>query len=113
MDKKNILAKNRQDNINGDERQKQLEMQNIVDSYLVLIAFFVVCLGTNSVTQLFWKFEFTDTKTIMMSFIVVVTVMSYRKFEVAQTGKNRWSLILSITALIAILAAIVLRGLGG
>lgn len=112
MNKEDILAKSRQDNINGDERQKQLQVQNIVDSYLALIAFFGVCLGMNSVTQFLWKFEFTDTKTIMMAFIVVVTVMSYRKFKVAQTRRNRWSLILSITALIAILVAIVFRGLG-
>ncbi|WP_125768415.1 DUF6442 family protein [Lapidilactobacillus wuchangensis] len=112
MNKEEILAKNRHDNINGDERQKQLQLQNIVDSYLVLLALFGVCLGINAVTLLFWKFEFTDTKTIMMAFVLVVTVMSYRKFQVEKVRKNRWSVILSFTALVAILAAIILRGLG-
>lgn len=111
MNKEDILLKSRQENANGDERQKRMALESMIDSYIVILTIFVIFTILNLILTLIFKKEFFDTKTFMMVFILTITTMAYRKYKMTHDKTSLWAFILSLTAIAALLIAFILTGI--
>lgn len=111
MKKEDVLLKSRQENANGDELQKRIALESMIDSYIVILTVFVIFTVLNLILTLIYKKEFFDTKTFMMTFIITVTTMAYRKYKMTHDKTSLFAFILSVTAIAALMIAFVVTAI--
>lgn len=91
--------------------KKTPDSQIFVNALIGVLIIISVWLVINIFTIFLGQTELTDSKTLLMILIVIVENVTYQRYRTIRSKRDLIAFILANTALVAILAAIVIRGI--